>query len=40
LYGQLSGSAARFNNPYGIASEGTDLYVADTDNHTIRMISW
>ena len=32
------GTAARFDNPYGIASDGTNLYVADTNNHTIRKI--
>lgn len=33
-----TGSAARFNYPYGITTDGTNLYVADTSNHTIRMI--
>ncbi len=34
------GSAARFNHPVGIAvrSDGGIVYVADTDNHTIRQI--
>lgn len=33
-----NGSAARFSNPSGIAasSNGINIYVADTDNHTIR----
>ncbi len=31
-------TVARFNNPRGIASDGTYLYVADTSNHTIRKI--
>ncbi|MBI5234886.1 MAG: hypothetical protein HY886_01360 [Deltaproteobacteria bacterium] len=33
-----TGSAARFNNPYGITTDGTNLYVADTLNRTIRKI--
>lgn len=33
-----TGSAARFNNPFGITTDGTRLYVADTDNHTVRQI--
>lgn len=33
-----TGSAARFNSPYGLASDGTNLYVADTGNKTIRKI--
>lgn len=32
------GSAARLNNPYGITTDGTNLYVADTSNCTIRKI--
>ena len=32
------GADARFNNPSGIATDGTYLYVADTANHTIRTI--
>jgi hypothetical protein len=32
------GSVARFNNPYGITSDGTNLYVSDTINDTIRKI--
>jgi hypothetical protein len=33
-----TGTAARFNYPYGITTDGTNLYVADTSNHTIRML--
>ena len=34
-----SGAAAQFRDPYGIASDGAgNLYVADTDNSTIRKI--
>ena len=32
------GLNARFNDPRGIATDGTNLYVADTFNHTIRKI--
>ena len=32
------GTAASFNYPRSIASDGTHLYVADYDNHTIRKI--
>ena len=31
-------SAARFNSPQGITTDGTSLYVTDTGNHTIRKI--
>jgi len=34
-----AGSAARFRSPGGIASLGGDLYVADTENHTIRKVT-
>ena len=33
-----TGSAARFNEPRGLATDGTYLYVADFGNHTIRRI--
>ena len=33
------GSAARFDRPKGIATDGTDLYVSDTGNNTIRKIA-
>lgn len=32
------GSAARFNRPYGITTDGTNLYVSDYSNHMIRSI--
>lgn len=32
------GPAARFEGPMGITTDGTNLYVADTDNNTIRKI--
>jgi hypothetical protein len=35
-----TGSAARFNNPYGVAADNSgNVYVADTSNHTIRKIT-
>ena len=33
-----TGSAALFNNPNDITTDGTNLYVTDTNNHTIRKI--
>lgn len=33
-----TGTAARFNAPYGITSDGTNLYVADSVNRTIRQV--
>ena len=33
-----TGEEAHFYYPYGITSDGTNLYVADTNNHTIRKI--
>jgi YVTN family beta-propeller protein len=30
------GNAARFNAPYGVAGDGTNLYIADTGNNEIR----
>ena len=32
-------TSAHFNDPYGIASNGADLFVADAGNHTIRKIT-
>ena len=32
------GTSAEFQRPYGITTDGTNLYVADTNNHTIRKI--
>ncbi|MCO5050791.1 MAG: pre-toxin TG domain-containing protein [Verrucomicrobiae bacterium] len=34
-----AGTAARFNHPTGILYTGGYLYVADTDNHSIRLIN-
>ncbi len=34
-----AGAAARFFNPFGIAADGTTLYVSDTSNHTIRAVA-
>ena len=33
-----TGAAARFNTPRGICTDGTNLYVCDYGNHTIRKI--
>jgi sugar lactone lactonase YvrE len=33
-----TGAAATFNSPYGITTDGTNLYVADSGNNTIRQI--
>ena len=33
-----TGTSARFNNPQGIITDGTNLYVTDNNNHTIRKI--
>ena len=33
-----TGAAARFNYPYGIATDGTNLFVADSNNQTIRKV--
>ena len=33
-----TGTAARFNTPSGLVSDGTNLFVADSGNHTIRKI--
>jgi len=34
-----TGAAAHFNNPTQIATDGTDLYIADSGNNTIRRIT-
>jgi NHL repeat len=34
-----TGSAARFNSPYGVAYAGGNLYVTDTGNNAIRKVS-
>src|SRR5580765_1206998 len=35
-----TGTNARFNNPWGVAADNSgNIYVADTDNHTIRKIA-
>ena len=33
-----TGTSASFNGPYGITTDGTNLYVVDTSNHLIRKI--
>jgi hypothetical protein len=33
-----TGTAARFNNPSGITSDGSNLYVADSGNNTVRKV--
>ena len=33
-----TGTSASFYSPRGITTDGTNLYVADTDNHLIRKI--
>lgn len=38
-YADGTGSAAQFRNPYGITTDGINLYVADTENHTLRKIA-
>ena len=38
-YADGSGTSAQFRTPRGLAYDGTDLYVADTDNSVIRRIS-
>ena len=35
-YTDATGTSARFKHPRGITTDGTNLYVADTDNHAIR----
>jgi hypothetical protein len=34
-----TGAAARFNFPFGVARIGTDYFVTDTGNHTIRKVT-
>ena len=34
-----TGTAARFNAPFGIAFDATDLFVTDTGNHSIRKVT-
>jgi sugar lactone lactonase YvrE len=34
----LAGTTASFRGPFGITTDGTNLYVADTGNDTIRKI--
>jgi len=34
-----TGSQARFREPQGIATDGVDLFVADTGNHTLRRVT-
>lgn len=39
-YVNASGFAARFNNPHGLALDGSgNLYVSDTGNHSIRKVT-
>src|SRR5438132_4453248 len=33
-----TGAGARFNGPQGITTDGVNLYVADTGNHTVRKV--
>ncbi len=33
-----NGTAARFNNPAGITTDGIDLYVIEKSNHRLRKI--
>jgi len=38
-YNDATGTSALFDEPFGITTDGTNLYVADWDNHRIRKIS-
>lgn len=33
------GESARFNRPYGLTTDGKNLYVTDSNNHTVRQIN-
>lgn len=33
-----TGAVARFNRPYGITTDGSSLYVTDSNNHSVRQI--
>ena len=37
-YANGAGTAAQFNKPMGIATDGKTLYIADTGNHRIRAV--
>lgn len=38
LHADGVGTSARFNMPYDVTSDGTNLYIADTGNSTIRQV--
>lgn len=38
VLGPVAGSAARFNTPIGLAFDGQALYIADSENHAIRVL--
>jgi sugar lactone lactonase YvrE len=37
-FADATGTSASFNGPWGITTDGTNLYVSDTENHRIRKI--
>ena len=37
-FAEGTGTSAKFKNPLGVISDGTNLYVADRYNHRIRKI--